>query len=133
MGAGCASRGEPIKPEEVVLPSQYERSIGALEGISPLWWSHFGSRELERLIEEALALSPDLLSAAEKIEQAELSLKVAGASLFPSLGLLGRRRARPREAASLIPHTPAAPLYRSLMSLIFGAKSGLQRGRQKPL
>lgn len=89
MGAGCASRGEPIKPEEVALPSQYERSIGALEGISPLWWSHFGSRELERLIEEALALSPDLLSATEKIEQAELSLKVAGASLFPSLGLSG--------------------------------------------
>jgi NodT family efflux transporter outer membrane factor (OMF) lipoprotein len=59
---------------------------GAAE-VGATWWNAFGSPELERLVGEALVASPDLAIAAERVRQAEAQVRVAGASLFPSLDL----------------------------------------------
>lgn len=55
--------------------------------VDPEWWKTFGSIELERLIQEALAYNNDLAAAAQRIEQARAQAKIAGADLWPSVGV----------------------------------------------
>jgi len=69
---------------------------------APEWWRHFGSDELSRLIAVAQGANPDLVIAAERVRQAEVQVRIAGASLFPNLGLAAGtslRETRPDGAA----------------------------------
>lgn len=49
------------------------------------WWVMFGDSQLNGLVERALAQNNDVLASVERIAQARGSLKVAGASLLPSV------------------------------------------------
>ncbi len=51
------------------------------------WWRRFDSAELEALIADALAGSPDLAEATERVVQAEIAARSAGAALFPTINL----------------------------------------------
>lgn len=53
------------------------------------WWQAFGSEQLDQLIGQAFAGSPNLAVTAERVFQAEQQVRVAGSSLFPSLNLSG--------------------------------------------
>lgn len=50
------------------------------------WWKSYGDAQLDALIEEALAGSPDLAVAAARVQQAEAAASQAGATRFPTLG-----------------------------------------------
>lgn len=49
------------------------------------WWQSFQSPALNDLMSAARQQSPDLLITAERVRQAELQMRIANASLFPSL------------------------------------------------
>lgn len=49
------------------------------------WWNAFQSPALNILMQSAQVQSPDLLMAVERVKQAELQMRIANASLFPSL------------------------------------------------
>jgi NodT family efflux transporter outer membrane factor (OMF) lipoprotein len=51
------------------------------------WWQGFNSAELEQLITETLAGSPDIRIATERVIQAEIALRNSRSSLFPTLNL----------------------------------------------
>lgn len=51
------------------------------------WWTGFGSAELNRLISEAQANNTDLRVAVARIRQSEAQAKIAGADLYPTLGV----------------------------------------------
>lgn len=51
------------------------------------WWRGFHSGELEQLVEQSLAGSPDLAVATERVLQAEIATRSAGATLFPTVNL----------------------------------------------
>lgn len=53
------------------------------------WWTSFRSPQLNQLIEQAQKQNPDLRIAAERVRQAELQMRIAGASLFPSFNING--------------------------------------------
>jgi multidrug efflux system outer membrane protein len=53
------------------------------------WWQSFLSPQLTSLIETAQRQNPDLLIASERVRQAELQMRIAGASLFPSFSING--------------------------------------------
>ncbi|HEX6004045.1 MAG TPA: efflux transporter outer membrane subunit, partial [Burkholderiales bacterium] len=55
--------------------------------LSTEWWSAFDSAELKALVDAALAGSPDLAIATERVRQAEAQVRIAGATLFPVLNL----------------------------------------------
>jgi NodT family efflux transporter outer membrane factor (OMF) lipoprotein len=76
-----------LKPN-VSAPAGWNES-GAATGtaVSADWWSTFGSAELRALVDDALAGSPDLAIATERVRQAEAQVRVAGASLFPTIDL----------------------------------------------
>jgi outer membrane protein, multidrug efflux system len=83
--SGCAIVSPQLKPDVPVAGAWNEAGPGDGARVSPTWWTSFGSPELQSLTEQALAGSPDLAIATERVNQAEAQVRVAGASLFPVL------------------------------------------------
>ena len=87
--AGCASdrgithRGTPLDPAAL----QAEKSLGAqsANGEWPAleWWKRFGDPQLDALIDEALAGSPNLRLARARLDQARAQAQIARAPLGP--------------------------------------------------
>jgi NodT family efflux transporter outer membrane factor (OMF) lipoprotein len=100
--AGCALTSAPVKPR-LDIPAAFTEVptpgiAGATEGGDAGWWRAFEVGELAALVDEALASSPDLAIATERVIQAEGQARVAGASLFPALNIgvsASRRDSRP--------------------------------------
>ncbi|MDR0703137.1 MAG: efflux transporter outer membrane subunit [Azoarcus sp.] len=85
--AGCSLTG-PVARSDLALPAQWnEAASGAAALPSPDWWRGFASPQLDALVADAFAGSPDLRAQAERVIQAELTLRSANSSLFPSLKL----------------------------------------------
>lgn len=85
LATGCAA--PPAEPPRAApaLPTQFAEAPAGLDVLQPDWWNSFAAPELAALVEQALAGSTDLAIAAERVRQAELAVRNAGASLFPSL------------------------------------------------
>jgi multidrug efflux system outer membrane protein len=89
--AGCAVT-EPKTRVQIDMPQAFTEApvptaIGATSQLTADWWTNFGSPQLTSLIQQALAGSADVRIAAERITQAELALRVANASLLPTIGV----------------------------------------------
>jgi len=84
---GCATTSPLLQPAVTMAPRYDEATAAGSSAVSSDWWLRFGSRELETLIGDALAGSPDLAIAMERVRQAEAQVSIAGASLFPTLNL----------------------------------------------
>ncbi|MDB5901508.1 MAG: putative outer membrane protein [Betaproteobacteria bacterium] len=82
---GCSMTSPMLKPDVAAPIAWNEPATGT--AVSADWWSTFGSAELQQLVQQALAGSPDLAIATERVRQAEAQVRVAGASLFPTLDL----------------------------------------------
>lgn len=94
---GCAqSPRQQAVP--VNLPATWGGNTPQGNWPEPRWWTGFQAAELDRLIELALAGSPDVRIAEQRVRSAELTVQQAGASLFPSLGLSASSGARRTEA-----------------------------------
>lgn len=95
--AGCAQ-----SPRQHALPVELPPTWGAAtpqgNWPDPHWWTGFQAAELDRLIELALADSPDVRIAEQRVRAAELAVQQAGSSLFPSLGLSASSGSRRSEA-----------------------------------
>lgn len=89
MLSACHSIKAIDRPE-INFVEQWQEDIDQAaeqQAIEEQWWRQFNSPELNRLVDAALANSPDLRVAAERVVQAELQMNNAGASLFPALNL----------------------------------------------
>ena len=83
--SGCATTSPVLEPKLSPPAAWNETASGA--AVTADWWKTFGSAELQALVGEALAGSPDLAIAVERVRQAEAQVRVAGASLFPQLSV----------------------------------------------
>lgn len=59
--------------------------LTAAQQVDAEWWRAFASPSLNELIQIAEQQSPDLLISVERVRQAELQMRIANATLFPSL------------------------------------------------
>jgi NodT family efflux transporter outer membrane factor (OMF) lipoprotein len=103
--AGCMV-GPDFKAPDVLVASRYTspgetsqqkriadhgepaaQTIAMGEKVSSDWWKLFGSRDLNRVVEEAIAGSPTLESAKAKLAQAHETVTVAASALYPQIGL----------------------------------------------
>lgn len=82
--SACAHNIDASKPD-VEIPAIWAEAAPAGVELQRDWWRGFGSDELSGLIDQSLAGSPDLIIAAERVTQAEIAARSAGASLFPLL------------------------------------------------
>ncbi|NMG73824.1 efflux transporter outer membrane subunit [Aromatoleum diolicum] len=84
---GCAIT-EPATRPDVALPSSWGEPVQAdAARPSAQWWRDFASQRLEALIDEALAGNPDFRVSIERVRQAEIALRAAGATLLPSASM----------------------------------------------
>lgn len=86
---------------EIAMPAAWEAPTAAATRVTATpvaatgavveagWWSRFGSAELDRLMAQALAANQDLAAALQRVEQARAGLRVAGATLVPTLDASG--------------------------------------------
>ncbi len=87
--AGCAApdlgpRPMPAAPESLASEASFADAAGAwpVEG----WWQAWGDPQLDTLIAEGLAGSPDITAAAARVRAAEALAQQAGAALLPRVG-----------------------------------------------
>jgi len=87
--AACAATPEPA-PERLPVPDGWRQAgDGAAADaarVDETWWQSFGSSRLGGFIAESDAHNSDLRIALESVRQAELALRVAGASRWPTVG-----------------------------------------------
>lgn len=75
---------------QIELPTSWDEAVAAqpeAKAIEANWWRSFEASELDSLIDSALSASPDLAVATERVLQAEIAARSAGASLFPTVNL----------------------------------------------
>jgi NodT family efflux transporter outer membrane factor (OMF) lipoprotein len=88
--AACSFTEPALRPD-IALSEQWLEAPSVADAAMPSndWWRSFASSRLDTLIAEAFEGNPDLRVQGERVIQAELALRVANASLFPSLNLSG--------------------------------------------
>ena len=93
--AACAIKGPPsasdIQREALVhttIPTDWKGKTGSIQPISDPWLASFKDPVLAALVDEALAYNADLQIASARVEQAAGFVKVAGATLYPAVGVL---------------------------------------------
>ena len=133
--AGCATTSPMLQPAVQMAPSYNEAAPAGAVAVSPDWWRQFGSQELESLVKEALAGSPDLAIAMERVRQAEAQVSVAGASLFPTLnlGFNTSRRATGGDAGSHTNDASSTTLSASYELDLWGRNAAGVRGAKESL
>jgi len=83
--AGCAVT-EPRTALPTAMPAAWnETAMPGAAAIAPDWWRSFDSARLEALIDEALQGSGDLRIAAQRVRQADIALRMAGAAQLPGV------------------------------------------------
>lgn len=95
---GCAITEPSSRPDYTLSETWIEQADPSTAVINARWWQSFDAPALDSLIEQARSGSPSLAIATERVVQAELQLRTAGASLLPSVSLGGNtseRRNRP--------------------------------------
>jgi multidrug efflux system outer membrane protein len=92
--AGCALKPPPTSEElqkealpHTVVPAAFKAG-GVAAPVADRWLATFGDPALTALVDEALVYNSDLQVAAARVEQAAAYVKVANASLLPSVGVL---------------------------------------------
>jgi outer membrane protein, multidrug efflux system len=95
--AACALKDPPARSElakealgDARPPAQWRGGASTPGAVADGWLKTLNDPRLDALVEETLARNVDLRIAATRVEQAEASLKIAGASLYPSVNLLAR-------------------------------------------
>lgn len=100
--AGCATPIDRTRPT-IDLPAHWNEAAPGSSALQRDWWQGFQSAELAQLIDAAQAGSPTLAIAAERVQQAEILVRSAGATLFPSVsvgGGTGAQRSDPSGASA---------------------------------
>jgi len=95
--AGCALKAPPTTSElqkdalrHTAVPAAWKAGGGdSAAAAADRWLAAFNDPQLTALVFEALAYNADLQVAAASVEQAAAYVKVAGASLLPSVGVAG--------------------------------------------
>jgi len=102
--AGCSFRMDPVE-NPVKLPVAWD-AAGTTTGdaVPQDWWKRFDSPVLSQLVDEAMAGSPTLKIAQERVRQAERALSVARDDLLPDLSV-NASTSRTRNGASGVPDT----------------------------
>jgi NodT family efflux transporter outer membrane factor (OMF) lipoprotein len=96
--AGCAIKGPPpaadIQREALAhttVPADWKGKGGSVQPVTDLWLDSFNDPVLVALVDEALTYNADLKVGAARVEQAAGYVKVAGAALYPAVGVLAHR------------------------------------------
>ena len=108
--SGCALGPDYLRPAaQLGLPEAYTAAgpLAAAPTVAANWWSLFGDAQLDGLVAQALATSPDARIAALRIEEADALLRQVDAALLPQVNVdaSGSRSRISQTNATPIPST----------------------------
>lgn len=87
--AGCESIGPKVDAESLGLPKAYRhvpqtQDASTDSASATEWWTQYGSRELDRLVDRAIANNGDLRVATLQVAQAQIRVEQSRAGRLPS-------------------------------------------------
>ena len=83
---GACSSPAPRPDSDIQPPASWQSpNTEADRQTNEQWWTHFGSAELDRLIEQARRGSYDIAAAMARVRQAQATAVIAGGPLLPEL------------------------------------------------
>lgn len=97
---GCASTTTAPRPDVALSADWIEDVEPGGRAVDAEWWQRFDSARLDAMIVRAADANPDLAIASERVLQAELQLRSAGATLLPAVNLGGSSGWRRNDAGS---------------------------------
>ena len=74
----------------LAVPAQWAAKGGAAGSVANSWLAAFNDQQLTALVLEAIQYNPDLRVAAARVEQAAGYARLAGATLYPQVSIMGR-------------------------------------------
>src|SRR5678816_4531210 len=91
LALSACSLAPKYERPQMALPTGWTSvaGVGATQQNTTLFWQEFGSADLNRLIDIALAQNLDLEAALHRIEEARAQAKVAGSPLYPNVSASG--------------------------------------------
>lgn len=118
--AGCATTAAtPDRSLPFATPKRFEAEASPAPPQISRWWTRFGSSELDGLMRAADAGNLDVATAVAQLAQAEAQAQIAGASLWPTIGLNGEGgRAR---GSGTMTNVVTHPKGRNSFGATFGA------------
>jgi NodT family efflux transporter outer membrane factor (OMF) lipoprotein len=134
--AACAVTSPPPPRGIEPPPAWSEPAPADVRPLAADWWNAFASDELAGLVAQALAGNPDLAIAAERIRQAEATLRIAGASLFPALDLdaaTAQRGTRPEGGPTATARATDVALVASYELDLWGKNASIKRSADESL
>lgn len=107
--AGCTVGPNYEKPSVPVPPKFAEANVptAATDAGLALWWKSFGDRQLDELVNRAIAQNLDVKTAGSRIREARAREIVAGAAALPQIDAQGSA-SRQRISKNAIPIPPGA-------------------------
>lgn len=126
----CVTTDTEQRPEINYAESYQVDDSKIASEIDARWWQAFNAPALNKLMLAADQQSPDVLIAAERVRQAELQMRIANASLFPSLNAnasTGERRSKNAGESATISESTSASLGVSYELDLWG---GIAAGRK---
>lgn len=109
--AGCAQLPElsesPVPKKADAFASSVSLQAAPAPWPTEQWWMAYGDPQLNALIDEALADSPDLAAAAARLQQAQAMTQVVGSALKPQVSANAAITEDKLSYNHLIPRTPA--------------------------
>lgn len=130
MLAACVSTEDDQRPEVNYAESYHVDDSKSASEIDANWWQAFNAPALNELMLAADQQSPDVLIAGERVRQAELQMRIANASLFPSLNAnasSGERRSKNAGESATVSESTSASLGVSYELDLWG---GIAAGRK---
>ena len=87
--SGCSRLTPSATSSGIALPTRLTAADPAAAALwpDPVWWHGFGSVELDGLMADAMAVNTDIAGATARVRQADAQLRIAGASLLPTVDL----------------------------------------------
>lgn len=85
VGCNATAPDLAIGPVKDMAPGRWTATAASKSGVDHDWVARLGDKRLTRLVREAIASTPDMRVAAERMEQSRQNAKLAGVALQPTL------------------------------------------------
>ena len=105
LATACAAVPDLGPKPQPAAPGSLEASVSLAptNGVWPkqAWWARYGDSQLNQMMDEALASSPDLEAAAARLRTAQGFAQQAGAALLPTIDAVGSAEFRKQGESKL--------------------------------
>ncbi len=126
---GCTLNAN-VEPPQPHIPNGWEYAASLEQELPSKWWLGFSSTELNSLVSQALQQNLELSAASARLRLAEAQLTIAGAELWPSVGVSASAQRNGEFSGGLSSKSYKGTLAASYEIDLFGSTRANQQAAQ---